>query len=426
MLEGGYNEYCPNILSQVSFKAKGNYFKPQHIIKEGRMNQKEISAFVQEIMLDFARLTGLEPASINPRRYLWTDAFAVCNYLELFRQTDDKAYLDLGLRLVDQVHHTLGRHRDDDPRRGWISGLDSQEGERHPTIRGLRIGKKLNERKADEPPNEHMEWDQDGQYYHYLTKWMHALNCVSRVTGDPTYTRWAVELAQAAHARFTYSLPYSGRKRMYWKMSIDLTYPLVPSMGQHDPLDGLVTYSELQATARNFAESSMPNLKDEIADMAEICRGMSLATDDPLGIGGLIFDASRIAQLMINGGFEYSGLLNAVLNSALFGMEAFMRSGSLEYPAEYRLAFRELGLSIGISAIENLRKGIEENPGLFGREGSLKRRVETLMGYVPLGETIEQFWMDDKNREASTWIEHREINMVMLATSIAPSEFLMI
>jgi len=27
--------------------------------------------------------------------------------------------------------------------------------------------------------------------------------------------------------------------------------------------------------------------------------GKNLATDDPLGIGGLLFDASRIAQLMI-------------------------------------------------------------------------------------------------------------------------------
>lgn len=36
---------------------------------------------------------------------------------------------------------------------------------------------------------------------------------------------------------------------MYWKMSIDLSSPLVPSMGQHDPLDGLITYLQLQATA---------------------------------------------------------------------------------------------------------------------------------------------------------------------------------
>ena len=63
----------------------------------------------------------------------------------------------------------------------------------------------MNERRPDEPPNERLEWDRDGQYYHYLTKWMHALNRVGRVTGDPTYTRWAMELAKTAHARFTYA-----------------------------------------------------------------------------------------------------------------------------------------------------------------------------------------------------------------------------
>ena len=66
---------------------------------------------VQEIMLEFARLTGLSPASAHPRRYLWTDAFAVCNYLELYSQTNNKAHLDLALQLIDQVHHVLGKHR---------------------------------------------------------------------------------------------------------------------------------------------------------------------------------------------------------------------------------------------------------------------------------------------------------------------------
>ncbi len=392
------------------------------------MNRNETDKLVQEIMLDFASLTGLTPAGAHPRRYLWTDAFAVCNYLELFRRTNDETYRGLALALVNQVHHSLGRHRDDDPRSGWISGLDEQEGELHPTRRGLRIGKKLNERKSNEPPNESLEWDQDGQYYHYLTKWMHALNRVSRVTGDPTYTGWAIELAKAAHAMFTYAPPTGGRRRMYWKMSIDLTYPLVSSMGQHDPLDGFVTYSELQAVATDFGESSLPDLKHEIADMAEICRGMgtNLATDDPLGIGGLLFDASRIAQLMIQGGLKYESLLENVVDSAVLGLEYFERNNQLEYPAEYRLAFRELGLSIELSAIENLQKGIEGNQGVFSRESRLHRLAEDLMGYLPLGKTIEQFWMDDRNRQASTWIEHREINMVMLATSLAPEEFLMI
>jgi len=69
---------------------------------------------------------------------------------------------------------------------------------------------------------------------------------------------------------------------------------------------------------------------------------------------------------------------------------------------------------------------IEENPDLFCQISSLQQRVEDLRKYEPLGEIIKQFWMDNKNRQASTWIEHREINMVMLATSLAPTRFLTI
>ncbi len=372
-------------------------------------------------MAEFAGLTGLDPPRARPRRYLWTDAYAVCNYLELFRRTGDEIYRDLALRLVDQVHHTLGRHRDDDPRTGWISGLPEEEGEAHPTLGGLRIGKPHNERRSSEPFGERLEWDRDGQYYHYLTKWMHALNRVSRVTGDPTCTRWAMELAQAAHAAFTYTPPSGGRKRMHWKMSIDLSYPLVPAMGQHDPLDGFVTYSELQATA---GESVQFDLSPEIADMARICQEGNWATDDPLGIGGLLFDAGRIAQLRGQEGFAYEDPLCSVLDAALAGLAAFAGGGILRYPVDYRLAFRELGLSIGLRGAGALAERIRENPGSFRRQESLQWRAEALMKYVPLADAIERFWMDDRNREAGTWTGNLEINMVMLATSLAPGEFL--
>ena len=197
-----------------------------------------------KLMNKFAQRTGL--TSDRPqRRYLWTDAFAVCNFLGLARTTGEQRYTELALRLVDQVHHRLGRHRDDDPRSGWISGLSEREGESYPTRGGLRIGKSLPERGADEPFDERLEWDRDGQYFHYLTKWMHALDQVSRSTGDPQFNAWARELARTAQDAFTH-LPSTGRKpRMHWKMSIDLTRALVPSMGQHDPLEGYITVMRL-------------------------------------------------------------------------------------------------------------------------------------------------------------------------------------
>ncbi len=46
------------------------------------------------------------------------------------------------------------------------------------------------------------------------------------------------------------------------------------------------------------------------------------------------------------------------------------------------------------------------------------------MQFVPLSEIIEGFWLEPRNREAITWVAHREINMVMLATSLAPEGYL--
>jgi len=392
-----------------------------------RMNPDPDVAFVAEVMTDFAHLTGLDGNDPHPRRYLWTDAFAVCNFLELFTATGDRHFRTLAVRLVDQVHYILGRHREDDSRSGWISGLDEPEGQRHPTAGGLRIGKPLNERKPQEPPDERLEWDRDGQYYHYLTKWMHALNCMSRETADPTYIKWSAELAKTAHARFAYAPFNRAPKRMYWKMSIDLSYPLVSSMGQHDPLDGFVTYQELQAAlAGDFAKSPPIDLKDEIADIAGICRGIRLDTEDPLGIGGLLFDGYRISQLIGKGVLIRPELLERILESALTGLETFIAGGSLMRPPEFRLAFRELGLSIGLSGLEKMQAEIEQNPDLFQPNDRLKRLIEDFRDYVPIGNTIKQFWMAEENREAVTWKEHREINMVMLATGLAPGIFLTI
>ena len=186
----------------------------------------------------------------------------------------------------------------------------------------MRIGKRIQERGPQEPYDERLEWDRDGQYYHYLTKWMHALHRVSRVTGDPTYHGWAVELAKIAHARFTYAPSTRGQKRMYWKMSIDLSYPLVTSMGQHDPLDGLITYSQLQAfTVQDREEADRPDLRFEIADMAGICKDKNWATDDLLGLGGLLWDACRAAQLIVSGGFGKTILLEDLLDCSLHGLE---------------------------------------------------------------------------------------------------------
>ncbi len=410
------------------------------------------------IMDEFARSTGLD-SDAPPRRYLWTDAFAVCNYLGLHRATGDQEHLDRAVALVDQVHRVLGRHRPDDSRTGWISGLSEEEGRRHPTAGGLRIGKPRPERRPDEPYDSQAEWDRDGQYFHYLTRWMHALGAVTRETGDRTFHRWAVELARAAHAAFVYELP-GGRKRMYWKMSIDLSRPLVPSMGAHDPLDGLVTLAELAATAGGQGDGGRDagqgdagreerrddatadggkgqdgtrgrdepvELSRAIAELATMLADVRWATEDALGIGGLLVDGWVMARLLELGRFpvlpapvEPAGLLTTLLGQIVQSLHAFDRMRLIDLPPAYRLPFRELGLAIGLQAGDRM---LRQAPATGVPEAAIRPFREDLTSHIPLAGRIVDTWLDPA-AHGTTWHDHEDINAVMLATALAPDGYL--
>lgn len=377
-------------------------------------------AEVRALMIEFADRTGLTAAARAPRRYLWTDAFAVCVFLELFEATGDQEYRALASTLIEQVHATLGRHRPDDPRSGWISGLDEAAGRRHPTAGGLRIGKPLNERAAGAPADEREEWDRDGQYFHYLTRWMQALARAAVVLSDATHCRHGLELAQAAHAAFGYRATHAGPRRMYWKMSIDLSRPLVSSMGHHDPLDAFVCYNELEH-CRNafFADAGLPGLRAEIDEAAAMCAGRSWVTDDPLGLGGLLIDAYRLSRLPIPDSGILALSLGQLLVDARTGLAGFVGGYALHAPAEHRLAFRELGLAIGLHAVDALR-----HDGRASLPPAAERGLQDCARFLALAGEIETFWRDPANRSAATWRDHRDINSVMLAASLMPRRFL--
>jgi hypothetical protein len=364
----------------------------------------EIAA-ARDLMDRFAARTAV--GSRGGRRYLWTDAFAVCNFLGLARTTGDARYAELALRLIDDVHQVLGRHRPDDARRGWISGLADAEGEAHPTRGGLRIGKPLPEREASEPFDERREWDRDGQYFHYATKWMHALDQTARALRQPLFNEWGRDLARAAHRGFTYRQGASGRRGMYWKASIDLSRPLVASMGQHDPLDGFLTCVQLEITREELAApgASVADLATEFGAMVDP-RG--LATADPLGIGGLLTDAHRVAQLRAGGALAgEADLRRGLLYAASVGLDAFAASGELQQRAGRRLAFRELGLAIGLAA-----------PARDIEGGAALQR------YAPLRGDVVSFWSRPEHQATDGWKAHQDINEVMLATALQPDGFL--
>ena len=77
----------------------------------------------------------------------------------------------------------------------------------------------------------------------------------------------------------------------------------------------------------------------------------------------------------------------------------------LNYPAKYRLAFRELGLAIGIKAFEN------DNKSPFFK-------------YLTLANEIISFWENRDNQNNKIWQEHININSVMLATAILSDKYI--
>ena len=385
---------------------------------------KNATVIVKDIMNGFASRTGLNSTSGEPSRYLWTDAFAVCNFLQLYQTTGDSIWLNQAFTLVDQTHLTLGQFRKDNNRRGWLSQLDNEQAVKHPTLGGLRIGKKIKERKANEPANESLEWDRDGQYFHYLTQWMHALQCVSAVTKQKYHLIWALELAQVAHKAFVYAVNH-GEKRMYWKMSIDLTHPLVHSMGQHDPLDGLVTYMQLDHNEKQFESTEKYiNLSKEIEDFAQMCRHITWRTHDPLGIGSLLIMAHRLTRLIECDCVVDQKILEQITVAAKVSLDLLKNQGYFDASYEYRLPFREFGLSIGLQALDLMSQSLSSDQQKFSSQESLMKTINQLKQHIPLVEKIHTFWLREKHQNMQSWQDHLDINSVMLATSLMPNSYL--
>jgi hypothetical protein len=364
-----------------------------------------------ELMQGFADRTGLSSRKTGAR-YLWTDAYAVCNFLHLGRVTADHGVKHLAFQLIDRVHHALGQHRADDTRDGWLSGLSGLEGERHPTRGGLRIGKPLPERLAREAFRSELEWDRDGQYFHYLTPWMYALDRAASAAQERSFNRWARELAETAIRSFK-APDAQGRPRgLFWKMSIDLSRPLVPSLGAQDPLDGLVTCLQLQATATRLGEQSpQPALQDEVQLLAPMLQHGAWVTEDALGAGGLLVCASRLGQLVQRGAVDYRDLLERVVTAAAESVSLYAAADHPLTPAAQRLAFRELGLAIGLSGLD-----------LVGPASG--DQLVRIRRHSPLVAQIQAYWLDESRRAHESWAAHRDINDVMLATALVPESVL--
>jgi len=189
----------------------------------------------KHLSTDLARDWKPIPSPAGHRgRYLWTDAFGVLNFLTLYKHTNDAKYLTLSKNLVQTVHDVLGRTRDGKSRLPGATDANPLGG-------GLRIGKTM-----ESGP------DGDGQYHHYLTLWIFALNRVTMATGDMVYNDLAISLARAIHPHFFLDRT-TPNPRLVWKIAVDMSRPLVTSQGNLDPVTGYMVCRLLQATAQKGA-----------------------------------------------------------------------------------------------------------------------------------------------------------------------------
>ncbi len=358
----------------------------------------------QTLMEGFALRTGITKGeSGDPyRRYLWTDAFAVHSFFGLYQLTQEQKYQDYALKLIEEVHNKLGRFHPEDRRQGWISGLSEEEAKMHPTINGLRIGKSLRERRLDEPFDQQLEWERDGQYFHYNTRWIQALFQARQFTDEEQYDEWAAELCLAGDKFIDKTRKQN--VRMYWKMSVDLSRPLVPSMGAHDPLEGLITLY----TANERRPEMFEDRKDLFTNFNIMCQTNDWSTTDPLGLGGLLLNIIRAAELQRKRELPESVKPEALLQNVNDGLDMYMRNYQSDSPAFARLAFRECGLSLGLRTVWSHKETLE-NWGY---------NIEPLRKYMHVADEIEDFWSNPENQAADTWTSHLDINEVSLASSI--------
>lgn len=268
-------------------------------------------------------------------RYLWTDAFGVVNFITLYKETSRPVYLELAKSLVRTVHDVLGRTRDGSKRLPGSTDELPLEG-------GLRIG------KMDESGP-----DGDGQYHHYLTIWMFALNRLCLASGEKIYNDLAVQLAEGIHLSFLHRDPV-GHHEMVWKISTDKKTVLVGSEGHLDAATGYAVYYLLQRTAQRLDQSCV--LNSEVEDYIDI----SLNRDDELSPSHDTLDLGMglwMCQLAGEDGWAQA-LAKESLEQARDVIDALAAR-----PASRRLAFREFGFCLGVKcygADEGLLEEVRE------------------------------------------------------------------
>ena len=100
-------------------------------------------------------------------------------------------------------------------------------------------------------------------------------------------------------------------------------------------------------------------------------------------------------------------LIEALVSAAASGLHVHLRSAERRLPAAHRLAFREIGLAIGLAAIDRMAELQEPRVA-----GAGAREFGARFGFLR-GE-LEAFWLSPESQRARSWCDHVDINEVIV------------
>ncbi|KAF8477395.1 hypothetical protein BDZ91DRAFT_709176 [Kalaharituber pfeilii] len=365
-----------------------------------------------------------DPPDLSPGspRYLWTDAFALIDLLTLSTKAPYESarrhYLHLASSLADTVHRVLGRTRFSKQPLALATPT-------RPLAGGLRIGKPSNSGP-----------DCDGQYHHYITLWIFALCRLALATGERGRLDEAGQLMRVLHDWFVWNKDCkpASRPRIYWKMDVNLSKPLMTSEGNLDPIDGLVTALVLRNSMKKMvgAEAGAGMKKKDEVELERLdeivktykrmvaSKYVEWGSGDPLDLGMALWTGSWMVGLGREDK-EVGGWGRTFLERALRCLERTPIASTRAAPSTLgrRLAFREMGFCLGIKAYLAM-VGQNESEGAQRLEDVCKRILMEWEGHgaVPAPES-ESEAERELNRN-----ELRAITAVMYAAALEPGVFL--
>jgi len=113
---------------------------------------------------------------------------------------------------------------------------------------------------------------------------------------------------------------------------------------------------------------------------------------------------------MADGYLRQTDLLKILLDSARLGFGGLWSNEPLEAPGQIPSGLPGVGIVHRFTGCEKIRAMVDENIDPGPMADILRTSMMALMGFEPLIETIEQYWLEPANQAAESWTGHLEIN----------------